>query len=482
MEENQNDEGNTLRENVFYKYVIVGGGVASLAGLMGIRINDKNSPVLIITDEDEFYSRNSLSKKETWEYDEERFKKIFFPPNLYSEATVWLSTRASKFNLTEKTITIQNKTVHFDKILIATGSTPRRLKGIAKDAEEYVSTFKTISDFKKLYEISSDPNKHILVVGGSFLGTELTSQLSKRGSKITHLFQEKSPLQKYLPDYLSLQLIGEGHKRGVNFFPGRRVVGVVKLEDSSDRKIKALLDNGNEIECDHIVVAIGNVPNSEFAYGNALELDEKLAIKTNGELFARSGVWAAGDVCSYYSVGMEKNYRFCHLNDSIESGFTAGKNMSGESEVLFYQPIYFSEVFDKTFHVVGDVSSSHNTYAIWAKSPQELLSEQKNSSPSPSQNLSSDDNLSAQQIHDLHLSNISPKDTVLGDRYAEEGIVYYINKKNNRLVGVLFWDSSYDDEHEERALELINERVRVRDLVDASYLIPIVPKTKSDNN
>ena len=80
---------------------------------MAIRNNDEDSKILIITEEEEFYSRNSLSKEEVWDYSEEKFNRVFFPPSLYSNETVWKSTKVQRMDIMDKIIEVNEKRVNF---------------------------------------------------------------------------------------------------------------------------------------------------------------------------------------------------------------------------------------------------------------------------------------------------------------------------------------------------------------------------------
>src|SRR5699024_6470330 len=95
-----------------------------------------------------------------------------------------------KLDVNKKSIITEDGTVYkFDKCLLATGGTPRVVPGY-ESFPDRVTTFRTVDDFKKLEHISRQGG-NVVVVGGSFLGTELSYALAQRGKgKVTQVFLE----------------------------------------------------------------------------------------------------------------------------------------------------------------------------------------------------------------------------------------------------------------------------------------------------
>ena len=206
------------------QYVIVGAGTAAHAALRAIVTAEPEAQVLVVGGEAERpYMRTPLSK-ELWFSTEPdvadtlRFKDfsgrvndVYYAPVETSctpgelaereqgvgGVAVLLGHAAVHLDVRNKTITLDDsRTIKYGKCLLATGATPRTIPAL-RDAPapvlEHVTLFRTIADFRRLDAIARSA-KHIVVVGGSFLGSELSYALVHRGSdsglSVTQVFPE----------------------------------------------------------------------------------------------------------------------------------------------------------------------------------------------------------------------------------------------------------------------------------------------------
>ena len=466
-----------LPEIVHYKYVIVGGGTTAVGAVLGIREVDKEGSILVIGEEEKMYSRTALSKSlwvlEEGEALEKKKAAIVYPLELYNSAEFWSSKKVEGINVAEKRVDLADRKVYFDKLLIATGSRPKTLEGVSQEALPHVSTFRSFEDFVKLRKVAEKSRK-ILVVGGSFLGTELTSSLNQFSRTLTgsslevvQVFKEEAPLASHFPDYLSHYLMKVGESRGVSFLPNR----FVKRVEKEGERVKAVFENGEEMECDHVVVAIGVLPNSEITFGNAIELDANNAISTNAELQVRSNVWAAGEVASGYTL--EGRRWFKHHNDAIETGNLAGMNMAGAGEPIMYFTFYSGLAFGTRYDVVGKIGADLNSFGVWSKSEEEIQHE------SVVQEEKEDSSVSQEALHQEKLKSLDPKDLQMSkERQLKQGIVYFTNKKK-RLVGILLWDLA---DKNDKAMDALMDGPIINDILEASTIVSIInPQDKYKN-
>ncbi|KAJ3206270.1 hypothetical protein HK099_000578 [Clydaea vesicula] len=361
------------KEYPYIDYILVGGGTASFNAMISIKNLDPDAKILIIGDEPNSpYQRPPLSK-ELWENKEQSkdfdfnawdgtVQSIFYKPESFFEMVPKLSaktssealnlknvgllkeTRVGKLDLKKSLVVLENGyKIRYGKVLLATGATPKSITALAKlGKNENIQTFRSISDFKKLEEKLNTSNK-LLVIGGGFLGSEISFSLQKRNknekdnAKTVHILQvfpEKGLLGLLFPEYLSNYLTKKLVEFGVEVKTETKIESVEFNKMSNDFKVT--LENLNSkkkevVQVDQILVSAGVQPNTDLARRSGLEIDPNNGgILVNAELCARTNVFAAGDVCSYYDEVLGRR-RIEHYDHAVKSGILAGENMVGLS-------------------------------------------------------------------------------------------------------------------------------------------------------
>lgn len=266
---------------------------------------------------------------------------------------------SQKLDISQHLITVDDGSVYkFDKCLLATGGTPRVVPGY-ENFPDRVTTFRTIDDFKKLDKISQQGGD-VVVVGGSFLGTELSYALAQRRmGTVTQVFLEPVPLARNLPRYLSQSVRNTLEDVGVQLKPNRNVT---QIEQGPDGKLVVRLDSGEVFSADYVLTATGIFPNTELAESAGLEIDSlNGGIMTNAELEARNGVFVAGDVLSYHDTALGRR-RVEHHDHATSTGRLAGKNMTstGNKVPFEYLSMFWSDVGELHF----EVGIPHNRFDI----------------------------------------------------------------------------------------------------------------------
>lgn len=262
-----------------------------------------------------------------------------------SGAELVLGTEAVGFDFHKHQVSLSNgQTLEFERLLIATGATPKSLNvPIEESIHTRVTTFRNVSDFIKLYnllkadESSNYRGKNIVVVGGGFLGSELAVSLARFGSefgnKITQIFPEDGHMGLVFPKYLSQWTTEKVTGLGVNVKSGRSVVSITKnaekAEEIDTNTLRLILDNGEEIEADHVVIAAGVEPALNASLHDSLPINEETGgLEADQYLRIIPGVFAAGDVVSYPDTVLNCRRRIEHFDHAILSGKLAGQNMA----------------------------------------------------------------------------------------------------------------------------------------------------------
>jgi len=175
-------------------------------------------------------------------------------------------------------------------IVIATGSTPTSIQNIKIDEKIIVSSTGALS-FSKV-------PKELIVVGGGYIGLELSSVWKRLGSKVTVV----EFLDQIIPGMdkdISSEFLKILNKQGINFKLGSKVNNVSILKD------KAIVDFTNNkskkrerVECDKVLVAVGRKANvSKDILGVGIKMDDHKKIKVNNKFETSiKNIYAIGDV------------------------------------------------------------------------------------------------------------------------------------------------------------------------------------------
>lgn len=465
-------------------YLLVGGGTASHSAMRAIRGHDPKAKVLIVGSENHPpYMRPALSK-ELWFTEPEMRRKLdfkwwnskeksifyeideFFIPldKLISRETGGVSMirnmRLTRLDPDEHLAYLESgQTIKYDKCLLAPGGRPKslpELDGASDEVRQRVVYFRTADDFLRLDEIANNA-KSILVIGGGFLGSELTCALVNRNpdekihkdQKIYQIYPETGNLGKVLPQYLSEWVSKKLEQEGANLIPR---VEVKHVSMSADNCVEVKLSNGQVLKVDYIVCAVGLEPDVELAKSSGLEVDEKTGgYLVNSELEARTNVWVAGDASCFYDMKLGRR-RVEHHDHAVNSGKLAGRNMVGAGKAYTHQSMLWSDLGrDISFEAVGIIDSSLPTVAVFAdpnsqteKSPSSGSTRGENNDQNIDKDPSTGDETNT-QINSINTSanessegpNKEDAKSRVKDPY-DKGVVFYL--KDGVIVGILLWN------------------------------------------
>lgn len=453
-------------------YVIVGAGTTAYFAAVGIKRRDKDAQVLIIGNENEApYGRPPLSK-ELWFRDiSDNAGSLAYvdwsgkPRSIYFQEREFYCTTddlrkgdncvALLANTTVIDIDVQKKTIKtsdgreitYSKCLLATGGSPKSLPifdTLPDDAKSKVTLFRSTADFRAL-EKSCQENATVAIIGGGFLGSELAAALSMREKKgaykdnvIYQIYPEKGNMAKVLPEYLSNWSTQKIKDLGVHVFANESIASA----RSADGKIVLGLGSGKEVAVDRVIVAVGLQPNTALAEKAQLEIDPiRGGILVNAELEARSDLYAAGDVASFYDITLGRR-REEHHDNAVVSGRLAGENMAGAKKHYQHQSFFWSDLGpDIGYEAIGIIDSSLETVGVWAKGSK-IDSAKQEADPTTAPSI---DPSTAAPVNQLQTSDAVAEATTPAPAPTREyssdfgkGVVFYLRDK--RVVGVVAWN------------------------------------------
>jgi NADPH-dependent 2,4-dienoyl-CoA reductase/sulfur reductase-like enzyme len=339
-----------------YKYLIIGGGLAGDGATKGIRELDPEGSIgLIGMEPDPPYMRPNLSKglwkgrpvEKIWRKTEER-------------AELHLNHKVVQLEpATKSVVDSEGDEYTYDKLLLATGGTPNHLPF----GNGNIIYFRTFQDYQHLRSLTEDRD-HFVVIGGSFIGSELAAALTMVGKKVTMIFPEDAISENIFPGDLAHFLVEYYREKGVEVVTGESAASVQK----EGNQILVRAGSGRAFEADGVVAGIGIRPNVDLAKGAGLKVNDGVIVNEHLETSAPD-IYAAGDVTNFFHAALEKRTRVEHEDNAVQMGKAAGRNMAGGNESYTHIPMFYSDLFDLGYEAVGDMSSKMKTIADWQEQP-----------------------------------------------------------------------------------------------------------------
>lgn len=335
-----------------YRYLIVGGGMTADSACRGIRDHDQDGTIgLFGAETHEPYVRPPLTKA-LWTGKDE--SSIFRgTPEL--DVDVHTGRRIVSLDLDARTATDDTGESHaYEKLLLATGGTPRQLPGDAND----VIYYRTLDDYHRLRGLAGD-GVRVVVVGGGFIGSEIAAALATNGCDVTIVFPGPGIGARIFPAELSAFVNDYYREKGVTVLPEESV------ETTSSGSVTT--KQGTVVEADAVVAGLGIVPTTELAEGAGLEVEDGILVDELGRAGGRDDVFAAGDVARFPMAALGGTRRVEHEDHANTHGRAVGANMAGAGQPYDHIPFFYSDLFDLGYEAVGDVDSELDTVAQWAE-------------------------------------------------------------------------------------------------------------------
>lgn len=336
-----------------YPYLVVGGGMAADAAVRGVRELDANGSIGIIGAEtDPPYARPPLSKA-LWKGEplESVWRKT-------SEVGVdlHLGRSAKTLDLGGKRVLDDRGTEYtFDKLLLATGGTPRHLSS----GGEHVIYFRTLDDYRRLRALA-EQGKTFAVIGGGFIGSEIAAAIATQGCRVTMLFPDDGIGARLFPAELAGFLTGYYAEHGVEMQPGESVTGIRQ----SGSRVVVDTKSGLEVTVDAVVAGIGIAPNTELAAAAGLAVEDGIVVDEHLRT-SHPDVFAAGDVARFSAPALGRTIRVEHEDNALTMGGAAGRAMAGDSSAYTHLPFFYSDLFDLGYEAVGETDPRGETVADW---------------------------------------------------------------------------------------------------------------------
>jgi NADPH-dependent 2,4-dienoyl-CoA reductase/sulfur reductase-like enzyme len=331
------------------KVAIVGASLAGLRAAESLRRLGYSGRLLLVGAEKHLpYDRPPLSKEVLqgrWDVDRIALRKR---PYDELELDLRLGTRATRLDRAARELVLDDGAREpFDALVIATGASPRRLRG--QPALEGVHLLRSLDDSLAL-RAALERGPRVAVIGAGFIGAEVAASCRARGLEVRMIEPLPAPLARGLGNEIG-GVCAELHRdQGVDLRCG---IGVAAIEGAG-RVERLVLSDGTRVEADLVVVGIGVAPETGWLEGSGLALDD--GVVCDSYCSAAPGIFAAGDVARWHNPLFDEGMRIEHWSNAVEQGSYVAERLAGSdvgAQPFAPVPFFWSDQYDVKIQFAG---------------------------------------------------------------------------------------------------------------------------------
>jgi 3-phenylpropionate/trans-cinnamate dioxygenase ferredoxin reductase component len=324
-------------------FLLIGGGMASAHCAAELRRRGADGSILLVGREPEPpYERPPISKKYL-RGEASREDAYVNPPSWYEENGVELLTGRNVMSLDPEARTAKlqgGEEVGFGKALLATGALVNilRVEGAENEGIHYLRAFGNSDAIRT----DAEGAAHVVLVGGSYIGCEVAASLTAQGTECTIIAMEDVALSRTFGAEAGRWFQGRLEEHGVTFHGGETLSAF-----EGDGRVKAVIaESGLTVECDAVIVGAGVRPDAMLAQRAGIEVGDGGIVCDSKLQTSATGIYAAGDCCSYESVVHGRRIHVEHWDVAMQQGAKAAANMLGAEEDYDVVPYFFSDLAD----------------------------------------------------------------------------------------------------------------------------------------
>ncbi len=330
-------------------FVIVGASLAGGTAAATLKQDGFEGDVLLIGAEPQPpYERPPLSKG--YLRGELPFENALLrPAGFYDQNKIatCFGVRATRVSPAERTVYLDaGRSVHYDKLLIATGVRNRRLQIPGQDLSG-VFDVRSVNDADALRSRIVSRGK-ALVIGMGFIGCEVAASLRQMGVEVISIDPSPTPLFRVLGERVGQVMVVTHRDHGVDTI----FEDVATRFEGNGRIERVVTKRGRRIDCDFAVVGVGVEPVIDFIVGSGIEIDNGILVdeycRTNID-----GIYAAGDVANHYHPVFDRRMRVEHWQNAMQQGAAAARSMLGNGKPYDAVHWFWSDQYDVNLQYAG---------------------------------------------------------------------------------------------------------------------------------
>lgn len=307
------------------RYIIIGGSAAGISAVEAIRSIDQTSPIELFSSEGTpFYSRVLLSYYIAGAITKEELH--FRPLEFFADNKVkaHLGQSVDKVLPKSKSIRMEDgREYPFDRLLVASGSSPKIMEVPGKDKKGVV-VMRNIDHAQEIVN-RVEEIKTACVLGGGLIGLRTGYALSVRGVRVKVIVKSNHVLSQMLDQESAEMIQGTMRQHGIDIRTGRDAVEIAGKESVEG----IILDDGEQINCQLVVIGKGVQPNVDFLSSTPIKINEGI-VADETMMTSVPDIYVAGDVAETYDLTTGRTSVNAIWPCAFEQGRVAGLNMAGE--------------------------------------------------------------------------------------------------------------------------------------------------------
>lgn len=335
------------------RVVLVGAGLAGLRTAEGLRRRGHTGPITLIGAEAHApYHRPPLSKSVLLQDADPAAPAPLLPAERLAalDVDLRLGAAAAALDPVARRLTLADgEELTWDRLVVATGVRARELPGwTGLDA---VGTLRTFDDALRLRGRLAGA-RSVLVVGAGVLGSEVAAAARGRGLEVELVDPLEQPVLRVAGPEVGAAVARLHAARGVRLHLG---VHLVELERHGDR-VRAALSDGEVVETDTVLVAVGSAPNVEWLSGSGVELHPQGVVCDPTGWTGTGDVFAVGDVAAVRAAPGDEPRRLEHWTHAGEAAGTVAGNLllpAAERVPVAATPYVWSDLYDVKLQTLG---------------------------------------------------------------------------------------------------------------------------------
>jgi 3-phenylpropionate/trans-cinnamate dioxygenase ferredoxin reductase subunit len=352
-------------------FVIIGGGLGGAKAAEALRDKSFGGKIVLLADEEYLpYERPPLSKEflagkkslaDFTVHDSEWYRE--------NKIELRTDTEAVAIDPAAHTVTLSDdSSVHYDKLLLATGSRPRWLTipGADSTGVHYLRKYDDAVNLNTAVKEGSS----LAIVGAGWIGLEVAASARQRGVDVTVVETAKVPLRAAVGEEVGKVFAQLHRDRGVDL----RLETEVKEITTEDGKATGLkLGDGSTVAADRVLVAVGAQPNIELAERAGLPTADGGVLVDASLCTGNPDIYAVGDIAAAEHPLYEERIRTEHWANALKQPDVAVAGMLGEPGEYQELPYFFTDQYDLGMEYAGYAPSYQRVVFRGDKAAREFV-------------------------------------------------------------------------------------------------------------